>query len=59
MTYGVEVVIPLESGFSTLRTDQFNIEENNCLLLDNLDVVREKSGNGKDGILPTETQAHV
>ena len=42
MTYGVEVVIPLESGFSTLRTDQFNIEENNCLLLDNLDVVREK-----------------
>ena len=42
MTYGVEVVIPHESGFSTLRTDQFNIEENNCLLLDNLDVVREK-----------------
>ena len=25
-----------------MRTDQFNVEENNCLLLDNLDVVGEK-----------------
>ena len=42
MTYGAEVVIPLESGFPTLRTDQFDVEENNCLLLDSLDVVEEK-----------------
>ena len=42
MTYGVEAVIPLESEFPTLRTDQFNVEENNCLLLDNLDVAKER-----------------
>ena len=42
MTYGAEAVIPLESGFPTLRTDQFDVEENNCLLLDSLDVVEEK-----------------
>ena len=27
MTYGAEVVIPLESGFPTLRTNQFNVEK--------------------------------
>ena len=32
----------LESGFPNLRTDQFDVEENNCLLLDSLDVVEEK-----------------
>ena len=42
MTYGVEAVISLESRFPTLRTDQFNVEENNCLLLNSLDVVEEK-----------------
>jgi len=42
MTYGVEVVIPLESEFSTLRTDQFSVEENNRLLSDNLDMVEER-----------------
>ena len=42
MTYVVEVVIPLEFGFPTLRIDQFNFEENNCLLLDNLDVAEER-----------------
>ena len=42
MTYGVEAVIPLESGFPTLRTNHFDVEENNCLLLDSLDVVEER-----------------
>ena len=42
MTYGAETVIPLESRFPTLRTDQFNVEENNCLLLDSLDVTEER-----------------
>ena len=42
MTYVVEVVIPLEFEFPTLRIDQFNFEENNCLLLDNLDVAEER-----------------
>ena len=27
MTYGAKVVIPLESGFPTLRTDQFSVKE--------------------------------
>ncbi|XP_075665499.1 uncharacterized protein LOC142635182 [Castanea sativa] len=42
MTYRVEAMIPLESGFPTLRMDQFNVEENNCLLLDSLDVAEER-----------------
>ena len=42
MTYRVEVVIPLELGFPTLRTDQFNVEENNRLLLGSLDVAEER-----------------
>ena len=42
MTYGAKGVIPFKSGFPTLRTNQFNVEENNCLLLDSLDVVEER-----------------
>ena len=42
MTYGVEVVIPIESGFPTLRTYQFSIKENNHLLSIGLDLVEER-----------------
>ena len=42
MTYGSEVVIPLESGFPTLRTDQFNVEGNHNLLLHSLDLAEER-----------------
>ena len=42
MTYRAEAVIPLESGFSTLKTYQFNIEENDHLLSDSLDVAEER-----------------
>ena len=42
MTYGSEVVISLETRFSTLRTSQFSIEENESLLLANLDLVDER-----------------
>ena len=42
MTYGSEARISFESRFPTLRIDQFNIEENNHLLLDNLDVAEER-----------------
>ena len=42
MTYGSEAIIPLESGFPTLRIDQFNVEENHHLLLDSLDLVEER-----------------
>ena len=43
MTYEAEAIIPLESRFPTLRTDQFNVKKNNYLLLDNLDVTEERS----------------
>ena len=42
MTYRAEAVIPFESGFSTLKTDQFSIEENDHLLSDSLDVAEER-----------------
>ena len=42
MTYGSEAGISFESRFPTLRIDQFNVEENNHLLLDNLDVAEER-----------------
>ncbi|XP_075650077.1 uncharacterized protein LOC142620616 [Castanea sativa] len=42
MTYGVEAVIPLESGFLTLKYDQFNVEEDNHMLLDSLDTAEER-----------------
>ena len=42
MTYKAEAVIPIELGFPTLRTDQFSIEENNCLLSTNLELDEER-----------------
>ena len=42
MIYGAGAVIPIESGLSTLRTDQFSAEENNRLLSDIRDVVEER-----------------
>ena len=41
MTYGSEVVIPLEIGFPTLRTSHFSVEENNSTSLDLVDERRE------------------
>ena len=42
MTYGAEAVIPPKYGFPNLRIDQFNVKENNYLLLDSLDVAKER-----------------
>ena len=42
MTYRTKAVISLESGFPTLRTDQFSVEENNCLLSTNLELDEER-----------------
>ena len=42
MTYRAEAVIPIKSGFPTLRTDQFSVEENNHLLSTNLELVEER-----------------
>ena len=42
MTYGVEAVIPLETGFPTLRTDAFTLDGNDKLLGKNLDLIEER-----------------
>ena len=42
MTYGSEVVIPLETSFPTLRTDQFSVEENDHLLSVSLELIDKR-----------------
>ena len=42
MTYGAKVVIPLENGFPTIRTNTFTLDENDELLKKNLDLVEER-----------------
>ena len=41
MTYGAEVVIPLENGFPTMRTSAFTSDGNSELLKKNLDLIKE------------------
>ena len=45
MTYGAEAVIPLETGFLTLRTSSFNPSDNNEYLKKNLDLIEKKREN--------------
>ena len=45
MTYGVEAIIPLETGFPTLRTSSFNLKNNNELLERSLDFIEERREN--------------
>ena len=45
MTYGAEAVIPLETGFPTLRTSSFNLSNNSELLEKSLDFVEERREN--------------
>ena len=42
MTYGAEVVIPLETGFPTLRTSTFSSDSNDGLLGKSLDLIEER-----------------
>ena len=42
MTYGAEAVIPLETGFPTLRTNPFNPRDNDKQLTKSLDLIEEK-----------------
>ena len=42
MTYEVKTVIPLETGFPTLRTSSFNPSSNNELLENSLDFIEER-----------------
>ena len=45
MTYGVEAVIPLETGFPTLRTSSFTLSNNDRLLEKSLDLIEERREN--------------
>ena len=45
LTYGAEVVIPLETGFPTLRTSSFNPRDNDEQLTKSLDLIEEKREN--------------
>ena len=45
MTYRVEAVIPLETGFPTLKTNLFNPSYNDEHLKRNLDLIEEKREN--------------
>ena len=45
MTYGAEVVIPLENGFPTMKTRTFTLDGNDELLKKNLDLVEERREN--------------
>ena len=41
MTYGAEAVIPLETGFPTLRASSFTPDSNDRLLEKSLDLIEE------------------
>ena len=45
MTYGAEVVIPLETRFLTLRTSSFTLSNNDGLLGNSLDLIEEHREN--------------
>ena len=45
MTYGAEAVIPLETGFPTLKTNSFNLSSNDKLLEKSLDLIEERREN--------------
>ena len=42
MTYGAEVVIPLENGFPTMRTSTFTSNGNDELLKKSLDLLKNE-----------------
>ena len=45
ITYGAEAIIPLETGFPTLRTSSFTLSSNNGLLEKSLDLIEEQREN--------------
>ena len=42
MSYGAEAIIPIETGFPTLRTQSFNPSNNDELLKKSLDLIEER-----------------
>ena len=47
MTYGAEAVIPLESGFPTMRSSAFTSDGNDELIKRNLDLIEERRENAR------------
>ena len=45
MTYGTKTLIPLETGFPTLRTNSFTLSNNDGLLEESLDLIEEQREN--------------
>jgi len=45
MTYGIEVVIPLETGLPTLRTSSFTPSSNDRLLEKSFDLIEKQKEN--------------
>ena len=45
ITYRAEAIIPLETGFPTLRTNAFTLDGNNGLLEKSLDLIEERKEN--------------
>ena len=45
MTYGAEVIIPLETRFPTLRTSTFSSDSNDGMLGKSLDLIEEQREN--------------
>ena len=42
MTYGAEAIIPIETGFPTLKSSSFSPSNNNKLLERSLDLIEER-----------------
>ena len=61
MTYGTEAVIPLETGYSTLRTSSFALSNNDGLLEKSLDLIEEWRENSlvQFGLLSTQAQTRI
>ena len=47
MTYGAKAVIPLESGFPTMKSSAFTSNGNDELLKRNLDLIEERQENAR------------
>ena len=45
MSYGAEAVIPLETGFPTLKTSSFSLNSNDNLIERGLDLIEERREN--------------
>ena len=59
MTYGVEAVILLETGFPTLRTNAFTPDSNDGLLEKSLDLIKERRENAMVQLAYSRSSSNV